>query len=497
MSVVLDREAATRAIAAGLCLSRLLPPAETGTRSGPWILATIGERLDIPPPGVIADLGALLFGASLGSPRAAMGVPSDDPALAAALRRYEDSVLGRLAVDGRLASAGFAVARLPKEMHAQAVGILVSGVLSRIDYDAGIEVQPGIVRQLTERKPEEATARGFATLRDDAEVRRWLTDGYAALARGAQKARDLIGDADLFALENLTVLGSLTQRLAIADIVRAQESIGSALPRRFPRRRRREGDVASKLEDESVYPVGGFSSVTTSGSLENLVTSELIYMDPPPKPKPEKKTGERTGDSKGKEYETSQVAGAETQEVDLFDMRYVEGELLYYARDEAIFIRRRRLVILALGADLVRARVKDRELPWQRIVLILGVVLVLTKKLVELLGEEALEIRVAFLYEEGLPSPLASEKALTELMLREWRDKGMVDILDATWDDVAALASASARRALVEVVHIGAAPRTSASPSLDPRVVFADFSPLSESLEGWSRATTDLLSALL
>lgn len=493
MSVVLDREAATRAISAGLCLSRLLPPAETGTRSGPWILATIGERLDIPPPGVIADLGALLFGASLGSPRAAMGVPSDDPALAAALRRYEDSVLGRLSVDGRLASAGFAVARLPKEMHAQAVGILVSGVLSRIDYDAGIEVQPGIVRQLTERKPEEATARGFATLRDDAEVRRWLTDGYAALARGAQKARDLIGDADLFALENLTVLGSLTQRLAVADIVRAQESIGSALPRRFPRRRRREGDVGSKLEDESVYPVGGFSSVTTSGSLENLVTSELIYMDPPPKPKSENKTG----DSKGEGDEASEVAGAGTQEVDLFDMRYVEGELLYYARDEAIFVRRRRLVILALGADLVRARVKDRELPWQRIVLILGVVLVLTKKLVELLGEEALEIRVAFLYEEGLPSPLASEKALTELMLREWRDKGMADILDATWDDVAALASASARRALVEVVHIGAAPRTSALPSLDPRVVFADFSPLSESLEGWSRATTDLLSALL
>jgi hypothetical protein len=466
----LDREEATETISAGLCLARLIPTAEAAQKMGPWILATMGERLDLPPPGVVGDLGALLFGASLDPLRTGMAVPGDDPNLAAALRRYEDAVLGRLAVDGRLASAGFAVARLPKEMHAQAVGILVAGVLSRIDFDGGIEVQPGIVRQLTERKPEEAMQRGFATLRDDAEVRKRLTDGYASLARCAQKARDLIGDADLFALENLTVLGSLTQRLAIADVVRAQESIATSLPRRFPRRRRKEGDVASKLEDESVYPVGGFSSVTTMGSLENLVTSELIYMDPPPPP-------------------------GKVADVDLFDMRYVEGELLYYARDEAIFVRRRRLVILALSPDLVRTRIKDRELPWQRIVLVLGVVLVLTKKLVELLGEEALEIKVAFLHEEGTKMPLEEEKALSELMLREWRDKGMADVLDASWEDIAALASASARRALVEVVRIHSS-KGQAAP-LDPRVVYVDFTPPADNLEGWSKAVTEVLAQLL
>jgi hypothetical protein len=467
VSAALDREEATRVAAAGLCLGRVQVPGEvTHARVGPWIVATMGERLDLPPLGVIGDLGALLFGASL---RTGMAVPGDDPALAAALRRYEDAVLGRLAVDGRLTSAGFAVARLPREMHAQAVGILVAGVLKRIEFDGGVELQPGVVRQLTEKKPEEALQRGYAILRDDADVRRQLTEGYAALARCAQKARDLVGDADLFALENLVVLGSLTQRLAIADVLRAQEAISEPIPRRLPRRRRKEGDVASKLEDESVYPVGGFSSVSTSGSLENLVTSELIYMDPP--------------GAKG------------ASDVDLFDMRYVEGELLYYTRDEAIFVRRRRLVILALAPDLVRSRVKDRHLPWQRIVLVLGVVLVVTKKLVELLGEEALEIRVVFLEDEkGMP--LAEEKALAELMLREWRDKGMADVVTSTWTDVATLAAASARRALVEVVRFGA-PSAEVS-ALDPRVVFAELAPLGDaSLEGWSRATADLLSTLL
>lgn len=232
--------------------------------------------------------------------------------------------------------------------------------------------------------------------------------------------------------------------------------------------------MASKLEDESVYPVGGFSSVTTSGSLENLVTSELIYMDPPP--------------PKGK-----------VADVDLFDMRYVEGELLYYARDEAIFVRRRRLVILALSSDLVRTRVKDRTLPWQRIVIVLGFVLVLVKKLVELLGEEALEIRLAFLHEEGMPSALGPEQALAELMIREWRDKGMADVLEATWDDVVTLAAASARRALVEVVHIhtGHAKKDKEQTPLDPRVVSVELVPEAESLEAWSEATTDVLAQLL
>jgi hypothetical protein len=469
MAAVLEREEAAATIEAGLCLARLLPPAESAARAGPWIFATMGERLDIPPPGVIADLGALLFGATLEPARAA--ATADDPALAAAIRRYEDALLGRLALNWRVASAGFAVARLPRQMHAQAVGILVSGVLARVGYRAGMEVSPGVVRRIIERSSE-ALQRGFATLRDDANVRRWLADAYADLARRAQQARDLIGDADLFALENLTVLGSLGQRLAVADVVRAQEAMASALPRRLPRRHPDEGDLASRLEDESAYPAGGFSSVTRSGSLENLVASELIYMDPPP------------------------ASGAKA-EVDPFDVRWVEGELLYYARDEAIVVRRRRLVVFAFATDLVQARVKDRELPWQRIVLVLGAVLVLTKKLVELLGEEELAIQVAFLHEEGMKTPLGEEKDLTELMLREWREKGRVDVVEATWGEVVELAGTNARRALVEVVRVAASPHEPKATALDRRVVFAELVPPAGPLDAWSRATADLLSLLL
>ena len=207
------------------------------------------------------------------------------------------------------------------------------------------------------------------------------------------------------------------------------------------------------------------------GSLENLVTSELIYMDPP---------------------SSSGMKG----DVDLFDMRYVEGELLYYTRDEAIFVRRRRQVVLVLSPDLVRARVKDRGAPFQRIVIVLGLVLVLTKKLVEMLGEEALAIRVVFLLaEDGLPSPLAEERALAELILREWRDLGTVEVDEVSWEETLERATTDARRALVEIVRFTG--RAEAAPVLDPRIVFVDFPARPDALDEWSRRASEALSALL
>lgn len=465
----LSREAAADFVAAGLALSRLVPAgAEAATRAGPWILATMAERLELPPPGVVADLGALLFGASLEPLRVPSAAAADDRALAAAIRRYEDAVLGRLAADARLTTAGYAAQRLPKEMHARAVGLLVASVLARIGEGAGVEVEPGVVRALTERSPRDAAQRGFTVLRDDAALRARLAEAYAGLVRGAQRARDLLGDADLFALENLAVLGSLTQRLAIADVMHAEEAIAAALPKRLPRKRRKEGTIATSLEDESVYPVGGFSSVSTSGSLENLVTSELIYMDPP-------------------------GGGG----IDLFDMRYVEGALLYYTRDEAIFVRRRRVVVLAVSPDLVRARVKDPGVPWQRIVLVLAVIVVVTKKLVELLGEEALDLRVVFLWDAHGKTPLADERALTELLLREWIDRGLASVADTTWDAVIETAAEDARRALVEVVHLRPADARPPDDAIHPSVIRLDFPVGAAVLDEFVASATALVAALL
>ena len=94
----------------------------------------------------------------------------------------------------------------------------------------------------------------------------------------------------------------------------------------------------TSLTDEDHYPTGGFSSIATTGTMENLVISELIYMEDPA---------------------DKDAAGG----VDLFDLRYAEGELLYYTRDESQFVRDHRAVGFALSSDLTRARIKDRGAP--------------------------------------------------------------------------------------------------------------------------------------
>lgn len=478
----LSRDDVSDWVRASFCLARLVDPGrEAATRAGPWVQSALAERLDLPPLGVVADVGALLFGAPLEPLRRPSLAAQEDDALARALRRYEDTVLGRLAADSRVTSAGFAVARLPKAMHAQAAGLLVASMLARIGFQGGIEVAPGIVRTVTGRAVDEGMQRGYAAIRENAQVRAALARGYEALVHAAQRARDLVGDADVFALENLTVLGSLTQRLAIAEILHAEEALSSRIPKRITSRRKRDGAVATQLEDESAYPVGGFSSISTSGTLENLVTSELIYMDPNDPP-----ISTRPGGKKS------------SADVDLFDMRYVEGELLYYTRDEAIFVRQRRVVVFAMSADLARARVKDPELRWQRIVLAMAAVMTLTKKLSVLLGTEALSFRVVFLEGDGRGrTSLADERELALLLLREWCDKGIAEVTDGSWELLAEQTRESARRAAVEIVRFTTTPGEAPFHELDPRVVLVDYPVVGTSLDGWVETTTDVLAALL
>jgi hypothetical protein len=69
------------------------------------------------------------------------------------------------------------------------------------------------------------------------------------------------------------------------------------------------------------------------------------------------------------------------------------------------------LVLIGFDASLQHARVKDPGAPWQRLVITLGALLVVTKELARLLGEEWLSVQIVFLPDaEGL-EPLAEERA--------------------------------------------------------------------------------------
>ncbi len=430
-----DRRTAEGWLFAGMCLTRLVPPSEQAfAAASPWLAAAHVELGSLPPPGVVADFGNALLG---GARDLCPARTTADAKLRDAVRLYEDQVLGRLGADPRLDGACDAAARLPDHLKREAVAVLLSSFLSRIDYRAGISLSPGITRNLSERSSADLLQRGIARLHQPGEVLDALAEGYLQLVRATRHAGSLLTDADLFALENLGVLRTLTQRLALQQVAEVAAELESSLPRRVRRGARRGARVAARIEDQDTYPIGGFSSVSTSGSIENLVTSELIYMDDPA-----------------------------SREVDLFDVRYVEGELLYYTRDESLFLRNRRELTFVLRPELAQARFKDPGARWQRLVIVIGLLLCLFRRLSDWLSEEALRFQVVF-----LDGALAPERELCTLALHEWIAKGMATIGEArTLEEVLVDAGSRARAAESDVVVVGMGTRPGSMLRCDPRV---------------------------
>jgi hypothetical protein len=141
--------------------------------------------------------------------------------------------------------------------------------------------------------------------------------------------------------------------------------------------------------------------------------------------------------------------------VDLFSLRYVEGELLHYTRDDSVFRRHRHLIGIALAADLDDARVKDRDLPWQRLVLTFGMLVAAIRWLNEQLGDQALTVHLAF-----PPGQLTEERQIVSLLLEGEVARGTVVIAEQRLEDTLALATKAQDSAIsdVVVVSLGAAP---------------------------------------
>jgi len=172
------------------------------------------------------------------------------------------------------------------------------------------------------------------------------------------------------------------------------------------------------VHNEDQYPVGGYTSLSTRGSLESLLHSQLAFM--------------------------------ERESPDLFDMKYVRDELFYYSRDENQFLRRRRAFVFVLFPNLLGARFKDPELPHQRIVMLQSAILALVHRLTEWLSTDAIRFEVLFV-QDGEMRSLAEEATLSQLLLRESIDRG--DTVVEWLPDKAAVIARLNRLARIAQVH--------------------------------------------
>jgi len=461
-------------LAAGLSLRRVHGEPEDDVTVAGSIMACASELATMPPPGVIADVATLLGGArpQIEPPHGA------DEALKIALRAYDDDVLGRLVQTPRFDDVLAAYAHLPPTQRPLAIALVVGALCERAAF-AGLSVNPATLRRALARPREEREATGRAELRS-AQTAGRLAEAYQRLARGARQSRALVDDREVFAIDHLQVLGSYARRLAADHIAAAAEELARALPRRLPASRRQRGAADTQLAAEDTYPAGGFTAITPGGSsanIENLVSSELVYME-------------------------------DHQAVDLFTLRYVEGELLFYTRDESVFRRHRHLITFLLGNDLDDARVKDPDVPWQRLVLGFGLLVAAIRWLTDQLGHEALQVRLSF-----PPKLLAEERELVSLLLEGEIKSGIVQVVEEAPEAGILVAAAAGNTAISDLVvvslgpvpvlpkaqralHLSLAAVAPAAAELAPRRAVAP-EPGADSWTEWGEVTEDLLRWLI
>lgn len=293
-------------------------------------MKAVSNGLDHLPLFLAMDLATLSRSDLLAYPEEVLG--GADALLRA---RYENEVLGRL-----LRHRPFARARELVDFHdderdprraerlatilLESVGACWSSTfrvnaahLRRLRLDTNFSPSPADV--------DEAAARWLAWLstRDDETAPIDALTNLVESVRGTAQGRrldwpGLLRTHDLFELDHLDALDRDYLRLGVRQIIDVREGIEPLDPHKI-HLREEESEAETRFLDQSHYPTGGFSELTNRGSFENLVLSELIYM--------------------GEGHDAG---------VDLFDLRFVEGELLFYSRDSGELRRKRRRALLVL-----------------------------------------------------------------------------------------------------------------------------------------------------
>ncbi len=379
-----------------------LPLAEALPASLAWTRRCWDAGDDHLPLSLVHDLGHLLvLGRDFRFASARDLARWPEPERAARLA-WEDRVLGRWSLDPTLLDAHVLVAGLDPAARDLAVAHAVRLALARAldGHTACVRANPAHLRALAPAALNALPARfeDWPAIPDD-EHRAWALAQREQL-RASLPTDRLFAPEDLWELAHLKDLPSESARLALRDVLGLAARVGPVAPAVAASLRQRVREVPVEAEEAAEYPAGGFDEVSTRGSFENLVRSEMVYV------------GEGTD-------------GA----FDLFDVRFAESELLFYTRDESPLLdaRRELTVVFDRPASL---RVKHRGAPAQSLVMASALALALQADLVRVCGPTGARVQLVWRCDHPddraaadeeralLALPLAAEVAHQRVSLR-------------------------------------------------------------------------------
>lgn len=336
-----------------------------------WLRALWEQGLDALPLDLVHDLGMLLTEGRafpFASSRDLAAWPDDERG---ARLDYEDRVLGRWILDPTVGDAHVAISGLGDDLRPQAVAHAIGLALGTAAHSAdAVSGNPAILR--SSMPAALAMARAWPPRFGawdappvDPEWRDWALDQRARILDHFNSAR-LFSPQDLWELAHLADLPSESTRLALREIHAVAAAIGGVPIGVAMRVKRRAQQVAVDDNDASHYPMGGFDALSTQGRFENLVRTEVAYV-----------------------HEGADFLGG----IDLFDVRFAQGELLYYTRDESPLYDQHRRLTLVIDAP-AEQRHKHPELAAQTLVLVNAAALRLQSDMLQVFGPNGAEVHL-------------------------------------------------------------------------------------------------------
>ncbi len=360
-----------------------------------WLRTCWANGLDFLPFDLVHDLGQMLL-----SGRSFAFASSRDLGSWSEQERvwrmdYEDRLLGRWVLDPSVGEAHVAIAGLPPKLRpeavAHAVGLALGSALRQSSQlpagnPAHLRSLAPQLDQLAEQIPNSCEQ---WSLRIDRE---WVDWALSLRIHAIQMLPDsrLFEPEDLWELAHLQELPNESARLALREIHGAVAAIGSVGPSVGLQVRRKAQEVPVEADEADQYPAGGFDALSTKGRFENLVRTEVVYV------------GEGVDGEHG---------------IDIFDVRYAEGELLFYTRDQSPLLDQHRQLNLVIDQP-AQLRFKDPQLPAQTLVLVDALCLRLQADLVSVFGPNGATVTIWWRAEAGEDVAAATEERnLFELTL--------------------------------------------------------------------------------
>jgi hypothetical protein len=367
------------------------PVAEAGRLSLGWLEALWGRGEDALPWTLVHDVGFLLMQGRTFRFASAVHLAAWPAQEREARLNYEGRVLARLALDPSILELHIAIAAMRPELQTDAVVHALAAILGphvravagrrsgnaahlrSLKGDALERLAPSAARPEgadsnapSAACPEGADSNAPSAAQDDGTEtawRAWALDDLASCVEALPRGR-LVAEECVWEVAHLAELPDESARLALRQVFAVRGALGSLSPALAARMRRIAGEVPQDADSADHYPTGGIDAISTRGLVENLVRTELVYV------------GEGAGG-----------VG------DLFDVRYAEGDLLYYTRDESPTFEAHRALTLVIDRP-AELRHKLATLSAQNLVLVHGVILALLSDLSALFGPRGYSARI-------------------------------------------------------------------------------------------------------